>query len=219
MTRIDVLCITIPVTRRSGHRTQAQFDRLEQREGVKTRFTFFLAVASLAILFSPLAWSAKPQETWTLRIVPTQSSPERGISLDNASKGSVFYVVLTNISQSDLAVWREWCSWGYDNLSFDIRLSDGRTFHVKKKPQDYKKDWPDSYLVKKGTHFVISVRFDELWEGFPEDWRSQEVRIKAIYKIERDQDSQRLKVWTGQMESTELTATLFLDPKEGTKVP
>ena len=90
----------------------------------------------LAVPFLISAMDTEGKDPWTLRIVPTWSSPERGAIINCATKESYFYVVLTNTSQSDMSVWREWCSWGYFCLSFEITLPDGKTFHVKKRPRE-----------------------------------------------------------------------------------
>jgi hypothetical protein len=171
-----------------------------------------LVVLSVAVSLSMLAMGAGKEEKdpWTLRIVPTRSSAKHGTMIDCASKDSRFYVVLTNTSESDLSVWREWCSWGYFCLSFDITLPDGKTIHVKKTPIPWKKNYPDPFVVKPGDHFVYSVRFDGQWTGFSKDWKNQTVKIKAMFKIEKEDDQvDRHKVWTGKIESPEIEATLY----------
>lgn len=152
---------------------------------------------------------AAKEISWTLRIVPTRSGGEPGAMIDCATKGSSFYVVLTNTSGRDLSVWREWCSWGYNSLSFQVTLPGGKPFHVKKKPRGWKKNFPDPFVVKKGNHFVYSIRFDNIWEGFPEDWKNRKVKIKAVYEV-KDEDGQakRHKVWTGKIGSPEIEVTL-----------
>ncbi len=168
-----------------------------------------LALLSLGISLSMEVIAAeKEQDPWSLRIVPTRSSEKYGVMIDCASEYSYFYVVLTNTSGTDLSVWREWCSWGYFCLTFKITLRDGKTIHVKKRPRPWSKNYPDPFLVKSGDHFVYSVRFSNKWEGFPVDWQNQKVKIKAIFKIEKE-DADTHKVWTGKIMSPEIEASIY----------
>jgi len=174
----------------------------------RARMKLILILISIFIFYQPIVTHAE-LESLTLKIVPTRSSPKRGVIIDCATKNSLFYAVLTNISHSKLSVWREWCSWGYDNLSFKITLSDGQAFTVRKRPGNWRKNYPDPFVVKQRDHFVYSVRFDETWKGFPIDWRNQKVKIKAIFQIDEDEQAERLKVWMGKVESPELEVDLY----------
>jgi len=169
-----------------------------------------LVVLVLAVFLSMLAMGAGKQDPWKLRIVPTRSSAKHGTMIDSATKDSCFYVVLSNTSQADMSVWREWCSWGYFCLSFDMTLPDSKTIHVKKKPRSWKKNYPDPFIVKKGSHFVYAVSFNEMWEGFPDDWKNQKVKLKAIFSVEKEDDQAgRHKVWIGKVESPEIEVQLY----------
>jgi len=147
---------------------------------------------------------------WSLQIVPTRCSPTRGAIIDCATRNLHFHVVLTNKSDTDLSVWREWCSWGNECLSFEVTTPTGKPFRVTKRPIDYKKNYPDPFLVRKGGHFVWNVRFDgDIWDGFPGNWKNQKVRLKAVFEIGKDDQTQRHQVWTGKVESGELEAQLY----------
>ena len=174
------------------------------------RILIVLVAASISI--SIFALGAKQEEApWTLRIVPTRSSEKSGTTIDNATKASYFYVVLSNISKNNMSVWREWCSWGNECLSFDITIPNAKTFRVTKVPREYGKNWPDSFVVQPGNHFVYKVRFNDDWAGFPKDWKKQKVKIKAIYEVKKDDSTERLNVWTGKLESPEIETTLHTD--------
>ena len=154
---------------------------------------------------------AKPK--WNFQVVPTRS-PQKGIPIiDCASipaEQSGFNVILTNISDEELSVWREWCSWGNDCLSFEVTLSDGGFFMITKKPREYLKNYPDPFLVSPNKSFVLSVKFgDDEWQGFPKDWEDQDIKIRAIYRIKKDDQSVRLKVWNGEIKSDGLTVKLY----------
>lgn len=172
-----------------------------------------LVVLIVAVSISMLTLGAKQEEApWTLRIVPTLCSEKSGTVIDNATADSYFYVVLSNTSKSDMSVWREWCSWGHGCLSFGITMPDGKSFSVAKvQDKSYGKNWADSFVVKPGNHFVYKVRFDDEWKGFPENWKNQKIRIKAFFAIAKDRQTERLKVWTGKLESPAIEATLHID--------
>jgi len=123
---------------------------------------------------------------------------------------SGFNVILTNISGHNLSVWREWCSWGNGCLSFEITLAGGYTFTVTKKLREYSKNYPDPFVVAPNKSFVLNVKFtDDKWQGFPKDWKDQDVTIKAIYRIIEDEQSVRLRVWNGEVESEKMAVKLY----------
>lgn len=175
---------------------------------MKTFQTSIVLFSVVALTFRALGEGKGNQ--WSLRIVPNYSSVEQGTKIDCATKDSYFYVVLTNLSKSDLTVWREWCRLGYFCLSFEITVPDDKTILIKKKPRTWKKNYADPFIVKKGGHFVYSVRFNEAWEGFLNDWKNQKVKIKAIFEIKKeDNNAERFKVWLGRIESPRIEVTLF----------
>jgi hypothetical protein len=170
---------------------------------MKTLRQIFL-VPLLLILVRPLQ-SMSGHDFWSLDIVPTRSSAQHGASIDGAG----FHVVLTNRSNSDLSVWREWCSWGHDSLSFVITEPDGRSFELKKVQGAWSKNYPDSFVVKKNGHFVYFVQFGRGWQGFPQNWKNQKIKMQAIFKINPDDESKRLLVWTGKVESKIIEIDLY----------
>ena len=49
---------------------------------------------------------------WAIDVVPCVSAKEgKEIRINYP-----FYVVLSNVTDHDLTVWQEWCSWGYLSL-------------------------------------------------------------------------------------------------------
>ena len=100
---------------------------------MKTALWF--AFASLAA--ASLTVAAEPQSgPLAVRIVPmhTEENGHRSIELYMPSQH--FYVVVTNVSREPLKLWREWCSWGYSNLSFQTIGPAGKTILIKKKAGD-----------------------------------------------------------------------------------
>jgi hypothetical protein len=71
---------------------------------------------------------------WAIDVVPSDSGKEKKV----ISIYDPFCVVLTNVTDHDLTVWKEWCSWGYFNLTFEFTGKDGKVVQVKKMGQE----WP-----------------------------------------------------------------------------
>ena len=91
-----------------------------------------------------------------------------------------------------------------------MALEDGTIFSITKKPREYSKNYPDAYSVAPNQSFVFNVNFsEENWKGFPKNWKNQDIKIKAIFKVKPDEQSKKLKVWNGKAESTPITVSLY----------
>jgi hypothetical protein len=138
------------------------------------RFTFTSTIG----LFLVLAFLPLKAKDWSLEVVPYSSAQGK----QYIQVHDLFYVVLTNDTDHDLTVWKEWCSWGYFNLAFDFTGNDGKIVHVQKRGDQYwTKNSPDAYVVGAGKHFVLVVTLK------PEDWLNTQnldgpMVLKAIYE-------------------------------------
>lgn len=124
-----------------------------------------------------------------------------------------FHLLITNRSDSPIRLWSQKYSWGYANLSFEV-YDDQEMFvgKIVKKPRDWDKNFPDWLTVAPGESYVLDVSFyspnaNDIWEGIPKrrdrvDSKPQLVKLKAVYEIGPDDESIRLGVWTGRIEST-----------------
>jgi hypothetical protein len=172
------------------------------------------ALSPLAILFAALLQVHAAE--WQLEIVPTEISTNRNVI--NTAHSS-FYVVLSNVSTSDLCVWREWCSWGYFSLSFTISMPDGKSFEVNKKTHAWTKNYPDPYLVRPGRYFVWNVGLSpNEWQGFPSDWKDSEVTIQAHFQQTKDEGlsstgKEPPNVWFGEVSSDSLKVALYTEKR------
>jgi len=146
----------------------------------------------------------------TVTIVPKGSSN----AFDGAYFASInydgdFYVVMSNKSQNPVRFWKDWCSWGYYNITFDIKSGNGEVYHLKKKETSWFKNFPDYYIVPPGSYFVIPVNFSR-WESIPDGIRNGDaVSLKAIYSTSSDKYSEEFKVWTGVVESEWLRVNIY----------
>ena len=149
--------------------------------------------------------------TLSVRIVPT-SSRGSGRAIELYRPSQHFHVVVTNISDEPVRLWREWCSWGYFNLSFVVDDAAGNPVVVKKRPRGWDKNRPDWTILEPGDHMVFEVSFDEsIWQDAPrsEAGQARSVRMKAVYEVKADDQSKEHGVWTGRVHSPEADYTVY----------
>lgn len=159
-------------------------------------------------------------DDWSLEIVPTDVS-HKGDTIRCDSATPAFFVILTNKSNHDLVIWKEWCSWGWFNLTFEVTRADGRGFTLQKGGRGWMFNTPDPYLVKPNCHYVWAVTLAKPdWEGFPKDWKDGElVTFRAIFENKKDSAAGSDKVnnplklppemWIGKVVSEPITVNLF----------
>jgi hypothetical protein len=143
----------------------------------------------------------------SVRIVPGSHQERTGRVI-----GGRFHVVVTNVSKQPARLWKEWCSWGYFNLSFIAAERDGKTVAVKKRERGWDKNWPDWMIVAPGDHLVFDVSFrDPIWQDapLPEAGRSRRVLLQAVYEVTEDEQSKKHGVWTGRVASPEAVYTFY----------
>lgn len=130
---------------------------------------------------------------WALEIVPTDLT-ERGAAIGSYDLTPEFHVILTNISGRKLNVWKEWCSAGWYNLSFEVQRADGTKFNLHKSTRGWSWNSPDPYLVLPHRSFVYSVSLNEdwgpnkVWTGFPSVFYQEPVKLTAVFEEHRDPD-------------------------------
>ena len=141
---------------------------------------------------------------FSISVVPASSRGEGfGSSIAMAhEKAPDFYVVLTNTSSEQQAVWEYWNSWGYQTISFELTTVDGKKFLVSRRDEDFTKNYPSTFLIEPGEHQVYAIRFDERWDTQPSLPKTDEesITLKAIYEVPPTPEA-RYKVWTGRLES------------------
>jgi hypothetical protein len=143
---------------------------------------------------------------WSVKIVPYSYYDESGPLINFHSP---FQVVVTNMSDTKQKLWKEWCSWGYFNISFEVALTDGTKCRITKKMRDWTRNGPDYLIVEPRNHFVYNVRFaDDIWQGFPKQMSAQDVKINAVFEVQPDDQSEKLGVWTGRIESENVSVRL-----------
>lgn len=167
----------------------------------------FVCIVATVLSLGGHATEPEAPPPLTVRIVPTQYHEKTGRTISGD-----FQVVLTNVSDRPVRLWREWCSWGYFSLSFVVTGEDGKSVAVRKKSRGWDKNYPDATIVPPGDHFVFRVSFDDaIWQDspLPERGRSRTVQLKAEYAVESDEQSEKLGVWTGRASSPEDRFTIW----------
>jgi len=122
-----------------------------------------------------------------------------------------FNVIIENLSEHRVNLWREWCSWGYFNLRFQFTDEKGIMWIAKKKEKDWEKNFPDFVSVDPRDKLVIDVTFNpDIWKNIlpPDAGRSRTVSIVAIYESEDSDDAKKRGVWSGHLVSDKREYTL-----------
>ena len=115
----------------------------------------------------------------SLTIVPSDVQQE-----DRISAKEPFHVVLANISQHDLYIFRENSTYGYDSLSFTVTTEDGKKFQISKTPRSWDKIVVDRYCVRPNCYFVWDVDFSsDEWHDISVIWGYEKVLLQAHFSI------------------------------------
>lgn len=120
--------------------------------------------------------------------------------------GDHFHVLVKNVSDAPLRLWTDKYSWGYGNLSFEQVAADGTVTKIKKKPRGWDKNYPDWLELQPGDTYVMDVNFAaaDIWENPPTAAAGKKptlVKMRAVYEITPDQESTKIAVWTGKLQS------------------
>ena len=168
-------------------------------------------IAILAFAANPVA-EERRTDSLSVRIVPTSFRERGGRTIVLSNPSDHFHIIITNTSDKPVRLWRDWCSWGEQTLSFQITDENGKAFLVKRLPREYTKSYPDWSTVPPGDHMVLEMSFNpKAWNPspLPAEGKSREVKMKAVFEIPEDEDTKKHNVWTGKAESPEQTYTIY----------
>jgi hypothetical protein len=174
-------------------------------------FNGLLALAMTAAGLAAPAFTAgdAPKPELTVSIAAPENHGSRSIIINQPD--SHFHVVVTNVSDKPQKLWREWCSWGYYDLSFKCINSLGEESVVVKQPREWTKNYPDWQSIPPGESLVIDVYPSRDWKDFPLPAKGKEikVRLQAVYEIKPDEQTKKEGVWTGKVESQMQEYTIY----------
>ena len=98
-----------------------------------------------------------------------------------------FSVVITNVSDKMQPVAQDWCSAGYDALTFEYTDESGKTRKAEKLGRDWPKNFYAWWALQPGESTVINVFYtDEMtWTGFPHPpaHKSETVTMRAVFDM------------------------------------
>ena len=174
------------------------------------RTAYVIGLAAMLMAAASLA-EDKARDPLAVRIVPTRTSEEGVRSICLYQPADHFVVVVTNQSNEPIRLWREWCSWGWDTLTFRVTDGNGKTTDVRKGDREWSANYPEATLLQPGDHMVFDVAFDqETWRDapLPGKGNSREIRMKAVFRIPADEQTREHKVWTGELASPEAAYTI-----------
>jgi hypothetical protein len=180
--------------------------------GCMKQALFAVGLLLLALAAGPSSAQEDSAVGLAVRIVPTGFTETGGRAITLFDPSQHFSVVITNVGKSPVRLWRDWCSWGYFNLSFEATDQDGMRVAVTKNQRAWDKNYPDWMIIPPGDHMVIEVAFDAAtWRNAPVPPPGQQrtVKLRALYEVPADAEAKTNKVWTGKASSPENTYTLF----------
>ncbi len=159
----------------------------------------------LLLILLTLAGVCRGQELQLKLIVP-RSSPEgdREIYLPRYPR---IHAMLTNVSDKNLRLWKDWNSWGWDNLILYWSAGGGKPQMIRKiRPGYLDGDFSDFWTLKAGESLILEIDMSTgEWDGFPDLYGEKiPATLFAIYQNKADFLSKEFGVWTGQVKSSEL---------------
>ena len=151
----------------------------------------------------------------TLVVPELLEHAQRSIS-KNFNNKPEFHVLVQNISDKPQNIWAEDCSWGYENLAFEM-VMDGQSVVINKGPIDLAKNFPKYWTLLSGEYFVFDIYISSSRWDFPKiKEASKTVKLKAIYKNTSSDASvpdvlhfKGKGFWVGQIESEALDVVIY----------
>ena len=127
-----------------------------------------------------------------------------------AAESPQLTVVLTNKDPHTLRLWKDSCSWGYRNLSFEL-IEAGRRITVTRAERGFEKNVPAWDDLPSGGSLSTDVTLSAVeWRGLPvlKHGEQRMVRIRAIYQSEAGFDATTHHVWVGAARSSDIDVIL-----------
>ena len=160
----------------------------------------FAPALLLAVLVAaPLSAREEPAPALSVEIAAPARFGKRTLELSSVP------VVVANRSPADVRVWREWCSWGWFQLSFEIRDGTGNIVTVRKKERAWDKNYPDFWTLAPGEPLVLTANLLDAeawgWSAPAADLRGKALEVRAVFAAEEDEASREDEVFHGEVRS------------------
>lgn len=115
-------------------------------------------------------------------------------------------VVAMNASDKPMKLWRDWCSWGYYNVTLEFydehAVGGAKTWMVGKADRVWRKNYPDAAEVAAGGSVIFTVSLTSLKDtDFLAKYDGKKIKMRVHYAIPADADTKQNGVWTGRVHS------------------
>lgn len=129
--------------------------------------------------------------------IPSVAGGDKYISID---RNPYVSLLLTNTSSRPQRVWKEWTSWGYNNLRLIVQYPD-KSVAIVRKVQHIDSDFPDFWEISPGESLVFTIDLSKgEWAGFPDPYGEQvPVILEAYYEIPVHYLTDEFGIWTGKI--------------------
>jgi hypothetical protein len=133
--------------------------------------------------------------------------PERFLK-DKSREPVDFLVLIENTSARDIAIYRQWNSWGYYSIHFVVESPDGKQKVIKKGTRAWTKNYPDCFRLPSGMTHAFPICFtSKEWDGV-DALLVKGARIKAVFQQEPIEEklnlgtgSSDVQIFTNKVES------------------
>jgi hypothetical protein len=128
------------------------------------------------------------------------------ITLQLTIQGLQLALAVTNSSGRELRAWEWHNSWGWQSLTFELRLDDGLRVEIAHKAREWTKNGPDYFSLAPSESCTLSIDLrDGWWELVGGDkarfaqsgWREKPLGLRARLQISSTPESDRLGIFTG----------------------
>jgi hypothetical protein len=174
----------------------------------------FLAIACFAIA-SLGAGAAQPdmasRDSLDVYVMLPRTGGVPGVDILLGGTVPQVRIVLKNIGSETIRVWKDNCSRGYRNVSFEMIDKEGRRFVVQRAPITWEKNIPAWDTLAAGDSVSREITFKpHEWRGLPElrPGEARSVKMRAIYTSADSYDAQHDRVWVGTVSSEPAEVTL-----------
>lgn len=120
-------------------------------------------------------------------------------------KDAFFYVVVTNLSDKPVRIWKQWCSWGGDSVRFSFRDEMGNPGLAVSARSTWTVNFPDFYELapRESGLTLVSFADPQFWKGFPRPKSNErkKVTMTVTLRIDADDETRKLGIWTGEVSS------------------
>ena len=149
-------------------------------------------------------------EALSVAIVPAKSTASGQIIATALNRPQPFYVVVSNSSKGPAAIWEYWNSWGYQSISFEVTLPDGKSLLLSRREENFTRNFPSSFFVETGESQVFPIELDTRWKNQKalSGACDKQVKLRAMFHIESSSDATASQVWSGNARSKLYDVTL-----------